>query len=200
MTLRDLDRTQKFAALDVLCAGFYDYPVPRYVIDAPASDYDGSLRELIDFFVEGRLTRGVPLIGLYDSSDLLGVGVVSPPQEGLVPPELELCQARAERRLGREAMERFEQYERACEATDPGYLAHYLGMIAVRPDVQGRGLGRQLIDAVKARARSDPISTGVTLNTELASNLPFYEKMGFTKGSEADVGSLHTWSFYWPRD
>lgn len=80
MTLRNLDRTQKFAALDVLCAGFYDYPVPRYVIDAPASDYDGSLRELIDFFVEGRLTRGVPLIGLYDSSDLLGVAVVSPPR------------------------------------------------------------------------------------------------------------------------
>ena len=73
-------------------------------------------------------------------------------------------------------------------------------MIAVRPDVQGRGLGRQLIDAVKARARSDPISTGVTLNTELASNLPFYEKMAFIRGSETDVGPLHTWSFYWPRD
>ena len=53
MTLRDLSRTQKFAALDVLCAAFYDYPVPRYVIEATASDYDGKLRELIDFFVEG---------------------------------------------------------------------------------------------------------------------------------------------------
>ena len=200
MTLRDLDRTRKFAALDVLCAAFYDYPVPRYVIDAADSDYDGKLRELIDFFVEGRLTRSVPLIGLYDSNDLLGVAVVSPPHESLPPRELEICQAQAERRLGREAMARFERYEKACEATDPGHVAHYLGMIAVRPDVQGRGLGRQLIDAVKARARSDPISTGVTLNTELASNLPFYEKLRFIKGSEADLGPLHTWSFYWPRD
>ena len=72
-------------------------------------------------------------------------------------------------------------------------------MIAVRPGVQGRGLGRQLIEAVKATARSDPISTGVTLKTELASNLPFYEKMGFRKGPEADVGSLHTWLFDWRR-
>ena len=200
MTLRDLDRTQKVDALDVLCAAFHDYPVPRYVIDMTASDYDGKLRELIDFFVEGRITRSVPLIGLYDSNALLGVAVVSPPQETPVPPELEVCQARAERLLGREAMARFERYEKACEATDPGYVAHYLGMIAVRPDVQGRGLGRQLIDAVKARARSDPISTGVTLNTELASNLPFYEKMAFIRGSETDVGPLHTWSFYWPRD
>ena len=144
------------------------------MIDVTASNYDGKLRDLIDFFVEGRLTRSVPLIGLYDSNALLGVAVVSPPQEAPVPSELEVCQARAERLLGREAMARFERYEKACEATDPGYVAHYLGMIAVRPDVQGRGLGRHLIDAVKARARSDPISTGVTLNTELASNLPFY--------------------------
>ena len=200
MTLRDLDRTKKIAALDVLCAAFYNYPVPRYVIDATACDYHGKLRELIDFFVEGRLTRSVPLIGLYDSNDLLGVAVVSPPQEAPVPRELELCQDRVERQLGPEAMARFERYEKACEATDPGHVAHYLGMIAVRPDTQGRGLGRQLIDAVKARVRSDSISTGVTLNTELASHLPFYEKMGFIKGSEADLGSLHTWSFYWPRD
>ena len=27
--------------------------------------------------------------------------------------------------------------------------------------------------------------------------LPFYEKVSFLKGSEADVGPLHTWSFYW---
>ena len=200
MTLRDLDRSQKDFALNILCAAFHDYPVTRYVVDEAASDYDGKLRELIDFFVEGRLTRYIPLIGLYDSNDLLGVAVVSPPQEVPAPRELVECQAQAEQRLGREAMARFERYERACEATDPGHVAHYLGMIGVRPDMQGRGVGRQLIDAVKARARSDPSSTGVTLNTESASNLPFYEKMGFIKGSEADVGPLHTWSFYWPRD
>jgi GNAT superfamily N-acetyltransferase len=200
MNLCDLDRSQKDAALDVLCAAFYDYPVPRYVIGEAASDYDSKLRELINFFVEGRLTRGVPLIGLYDASDLLGVAVVSPPQEIPPPPELEVCQVQAERRLGREAMARFEHYEKACKATDPGHVAHYLGMIAVRPDVQGRGLGGQVIEAVKGRARSDPISTGVTLNTELESNLPFYEKMGFIIGSETDLGPLHTWSFYWLRD
>jgi GNAT superfamily N-acetyltransferase len=200
MTLRDLDRSQKDFVLNILCAAFHDYPVTRYVIDEAASHYDGQLRELIDFFVEGRLARKIPLIGLYDSNDLLGVAVVSPPHEVPAPRELVECQARAEERLGREAMARFKRYERACEETGPGHAAHYLGMIGVRPDMQGRGLGRQLIDAVKARARSDRSSTGITLNTESASNLPFYEKMGFVKGSEADVGPLHTWSFYWRRD
>ena len=75
-------------------------------------------------------------------------------------------------------MARFDRYNEACEATDPGHVAHYLGMIGVRPDAQSRGLGRQLIDAVKNRARSDADSTGVTLNTELESNLPFLRENG----------------------
>ena len=44
-------------------------------------------------------------------------------------------------------------------------------MIGVRPDAQHRGLGCQLIEAVKDCARSDAKSTGITLNTECESNL-----------------------------
>ena len=156
MTLHDLDRSHKGAALDVLCAAFHHYPVTRYVIGEGDPEYGDKLRELIGFFVEGRLTRDVPLIGLYHADELLGVAVVSPPKEIPAPRELVEYHAQAERRLGRDAMARFGRYNEACEATDPGHLAHYLGMIGVRPDSQGRGLGRQLIDAVKDRARSDP--------------------------------------------
>ncbi len=200
MTLRDLDRRHKEAALKILCAAFHDYPVMRYVIGEPDTEYDEKLAELIGFFVEARLTRNVPLVGLYDSNDLVGIAVVSPPKEIPMPRELMDCHARVERRLGPEAMTRFDRYDGACEATDPGHIAHYLGMIGVRPDAQGRGIGRQLVDAVKDLAWSDPGSTRITLNTESESNLPFYEKMGFRKGSEADFGPLRTWSFYWPCD
>ena len=200
MTLRDLDRSHRDSALNILCAAFHDYPVMRYVIGEADPEYDGKLRVLIGFFVEARLTRNIPLIGLYDANELFGIAVVSPPKEIPVPPELAECRARVERRLGREAMARFDRYNEACEATDPGHVAHYLGMVGVRPDAQGRGIGRQLIDAVKDRARSHPESTGITLNTECESNLPLYEKVGFLKGSETDFGPLHTWSFYWPCD
>jgi ribosomal protein S18 acetylase RimI-like enzyme len=200
MTLRDLDRSYKVAALNVLCAAFHDYPVMRYVIGEADPEYDEKLRELIGFFVEARLTRNIPLIGLHDANDLLGVAVVSPPKEIPIPRELANCHAQVQRRLGREAMAQFDRYNEACEATDPGHVAHYLGMIGIHPEAQGQGMGRQLIDAVKDRARFHPESTGITLNTECESNLPFYEKVGFLKGSEADVGPLHTWSFYWPCD
>jgi GNAT superfamily N-acetyltransferase len=200
MNLRDLDRGDKVAALNILCPAFYDYPVMRYVIGEADPEYDGKIRELIGFFVEARLARSVPLIGLHDAGDLLGVAVVSPPEETSMPPELAECLGQVTRSLGQEAMARFDRYDEACEATDPGHLAHYLGMIGIRPDAQGRGLGGLLIEAVKDRTRSHPESKGITLNTECESNLPFYEKAGFIKVAEADVGPLHTWSFHWPCD
>lgn len=200
MTLQDLERSHKAAALNILCPAFHDYPVMRYVIGEFDPDYPGKLQELIGFFIEARLIRKVPLIGLRDGNELLGVAVVSPPEELPMPPELEACRAHVERRLGPNAMARFDQYDKGCEATDPGHFAHYLGMVGILPGAQGRGLGRRMIDAVKGRARSHPESAGVVLNTEIESNLPFYEKVGFRKVSESDVGPLHTWSFYWPCD
>jgi ribosomal protein S18 acetylase RimI-like enzyme len=197
LNICEVDRRHKAEALDVLCAAFHDYPVMRYVIGQADPDYDAKLRELIGLFVEARLTRNVPLIGVYEADQLLGIAVVSPPKEIPVPRELAECHARVERRLGPEAMARFDRYGEACEATDPGHLAHYLGMIAVRPGAQRRGLGHRLIDAVKELARSDPDSAGVTLNTESSGNLLFYERMGFRRGAEADFGPLHTWSFFW---
>ena len=55
MTLRDLDRSYKDSALNILCAAFHDYPVMRYVIGEADPEYDGKLRQLIGFFVEARL-------------------------------------------------------------------------------------------------------------------------------------------------
>jgi len=198
MTLYDLKRPQKVAAVRLLCAAFHDYPVMRYMIGECDAEYDEKLEELIGFFVEGRLARDVPLIGLNDGKDLLGVAVVSPPVESPMPPEFREYYARVERRLGAHAMERMCRYNQACDATDPGYVAHYLGMIGVRPDAQSRGLGRQIMNAVKEKARTHPESTGIVLNTETESNLSFYEKVGFRQVGETGVGPLHTWSFFWP--
>jgi GNAT superfamily N-acetyltransferase len=198
MSVRDLDRSHKSAALDILCAAFHDYPDTRYVIGEAEAEYDEKLRDLIGFFVDGRLIARCSADRTVSGRRPSWVAIVSPPTEIPMPRELAESHARVGRRLGSEAMARFERYNVACEATHPGHAAHYLGMIGVRPDVQGHGIGRRLIDAVKDRARSDPRSTGVTLNTECESNLPFYGKMGISQGLEVDVGPLHTWSFYWP--
>lgn len=56
----------------------------------------------------------------------------------------------------------------------------YFGMLAVSPDVQGRGLGRRLIAAAEDRARSAGCAVMdikvVNLRTDL---IAFYERLGY---------------------
>ncbi len=54
--------------------------------------------------------------------------------------------------------------------------------VSVRHDSQGRGLGRQLVEAAMGHARSAGLR-GVTLTTfaEVPWNAPFYERLGFRR-------------------
>lgn len=65
----------------------------------------------------------------------------------------------------------------------PGSL--YIGKFAVRPDRQGRGIGRQLMHAVETFARHAGYAT-LELNTriELAENHASFAAMGFAKTAE----------------
>ena len=141
-TVQEIGRDRKEDALDVLCAAFDDYPVMRYVVGPPDAGYADRVRELIGFFVEARLARNVPLLGLLDGAALAAVAVLSSPHDTPMPPALVERHARLQRCLGAAAMARFDAYDEACEATDPGHVAHYLGMIATHPRRRGSGGGR----------------------------------------------------------
>jgi ribosomal protein S18 acetylase RimI-like enzyme len=61
----------------------------------------------------------------------------------------------------------------------------YLGKLAVRPDLQGRGIGRQLVAAVE-RAALEASSSALELETriELVENHETFGRLGFKKVSE----------------
>ncbi len=65
----------------------------------------------------------------------------------------------------------------------------HIEQISVRPDHQGTGLGRALVDQVRAWAAEND-RTAVTLTTfsDVPWNRPLYEHLGFTVLAEGDVG------------
>jgi len=68
--------------------------------------------------------------------------------------------------------------------------AWYLSIVAVDPAVQGQGLGRQLLKPTLAEA--DSVGASCYLETFIARNLAFYEKLGFaarTRFREPTTGS-----------
>jgi len=74
---------------------------------------------------------------------------------------------------------------------------HHLNMIGVRRAQLHRGLARTLLEAIHAAAGADPESTGVSLTTERADNLKFYERFGYSVAGHARVDpELETWGLF----
>jgi ribosomal protein S18 acetylase RimI-like enzyme len=54
-----------------------------------------------------------------------------------------------------------------------------LEFLAVEPHQQGKGYGRDLLEAIHTLSEQDPQSTGVWLETANPNNIPLYERFGY---------------------
>jgi GNAT superfamily N-acetyltransferase len=84
---------------------------------------------------------------------------------------------RLARSLLPEALARVQVYHHVMEDLIPTAGSWYLGVLAVRPQSQARGLGRRLLDAVRLRA--DAASEPIVLETAAPDNVALYEHWGF---------------------
>jgi predicted N-acetyltransferase YhbS len=83
------------------------------------------------------------------------------------------------------------------ESHAPEQPAWLLDSIAVEPAVQGRGLGRALIEAGLARAHAGGM--GAFLSTGTPGNVAIYRRCGFEVVEEADApgGGPRIWFMRW---
>ena len=94
-------------------------------------------------------------------------------------------------------MERFLKYADVCDDTVPSWPHHYLGILGVRQDYQGQGIGAALVEATKREALSHSVSEGVPLNTEAVENHAFYERRGLEILKSCPADSIRTGSMVW---
>lgn len=81
-------------------------------------------------------------------------------------------------------------YTRRTRAAAPRGPHGYLVMVGVRPQAQGQGLGRRLVEDAIARTRGDPRAIGIALDTENEANVRLYEHLGFRKTASLDLGGV----------
>jgi GNAT superfamily N-acetyltransferase len=196
MLVKRLNRGAKNIAVEALAAAFHEYPVMRYVLLDAGERYDERLNALIGFFCESRLTRDWPLLGVRAGSILAAAAAVNTPGIRPRPPLLEQTYAELTRTIGSEAIARLEQFEAEANRHTPRRPHYYLGMIGVRPEFQGKGLARILMDRVHGMSESDPDSAGVCLSTENPSNVPLYRHFGYEVLGQSAVGGFETWCMF----
>jgi len=184
--------------VSALSQSFFDYPVMRYVLGS-TGDYAARLRALVTFFVQARIFRDEALLGVWGRpGELAGAALVSRPGSE-ASDELDRVRERVWERLGSEARARYDTFGRVAGSfvVEPDHL--HLNMVGVRPEAQGRGIGRALLDAVHDLSASHPESAGVALSTEVESKLPLYEHFGYeVLGSARVDDAFTTWALYRP--
>jgi ribosomal protein S18 acetylase RimI-like enzyme len=183
--------------VSVLAESFHDYPVMRFVL-GDDEEYDTRLETLVTFFVMARVLRDEALLGVRGADGLAAAALVSRPS---APSPDRLVDLREETWavLGAEERSRYEAFGEATMPFTPPVDHLHLNMIGVRRAAQGQGLGGRLLEAVHTRSAGDAGSAGVSLTTEVESNVALYQRFGYEVLGGAEVGSAFTtWGMYRP--
>jgi len=184
-------------ASEVLGKAFVGYPLADYMFEGVENETERRFGVMFRYLITARLVRGWPVFGAWLGNRIVGVAVVSEPGEEWSTPELDKLWNEATESMGKQAIERFLAYADRCDEGAPGGDYHYLGILGVLPQYQGNGYGRLLIDAVKKEADQSSASGGVLLNTESASNVAYYESVGFQIVDQRPIGRERTWAMLW---
>jgi GNAT superfamily N-acetyltransferase len=185
----------------VFSDAFYDYPVMRYVL-GPGPTYDERLHALVELFVSGRAYRNEPMLGVRDATGVLvGAATMTLPRSPDPPVPFTTFREARWAELGADARARYDAFVAATQRFPIALPHHHLNMIGVRRSRQGQGLARLLLAAVHELSHADDESCGVSLTTELASNVRLYEHFGYRVEGHAPVGpGLETWTLFRTQD
>ena len=92
--------------------------------------------------------------------------------------------------------ERMAIYEELATKYKPPAPHYYLGAIGTDPKMHGHGIGKQLLRSFCEVSASDPLSSGVYLETAVESNVGFYERAGFAETGRGTLGDATLWCMY----
>lgn len=185
--------------IDVMADAFRDYPLMRFVL-GPQGDVAGRTRRLVELFVTRRQRRAGPMLGVFDGQTgrLAAAAALTLPNEPDPPADLAAWVDSVWADLGPDELQRYTLYAGTWPVLEPT-PHHHLNMIGVRRAFAGQGMARSLLTAVLAMADADPGSSGVSLTTEVARNVTFYEHFGYRQVGHKQVApELESWGFFLP--
>ena len=182
--------------VSVLSESLPDSPLFRFLLEDGVDD-PVCLDRFVAFLVISRLLRKGVALGVRGAAGLDAAAVVSYPSVGSDSSELVALREETWAELGTGARQRYALFDRATDQFRLDAAHIHINMIGVRPAARGNGLGRTLLEAAHELSVFTPPSVGVTLCTELASNVSLCEHFGYEMVGSADIDSAFTtWGMY----
>jgi ribosomal protein S18 acetylase RimI-like enzyme len=177
-----------------LAAAFAQDPITQFLL-LPGPEYQARLAQFFSLLMRARMALHMPVILARGTSGIQGAAMGYATTRPAWPDDLSKEWDRFEKGVPG-LTERMAVYDEIAARGKPPGPHYYLGVIGIRPDVQGRGLGMQLLTSFCDLSMSDPLSSGVYLETASESNLRFYERAGFVETARGSMGRSTLWCMY----
>lgn len=194
----EIDPARAQEAGEVLTRALLPYPTMRWVCRSERPGFEERLRAIYRVAIRMQIAEGQPTLGLLRGERLLAVAIVHDPGREMTIRSALTGLVSSVLSPARSTMARGHRYESAIARARPRDPHHFLSVIGVRPEEQGRGHGRALMDAIHARADRDPRSAGVCLDTCDSRNRSYYERFGYEECARCRTGPLEQWILFRP--
>jgi ribosomal protein S18 acetylase RimI-like enzyme len=185
-------------AVGCLAAAFAEDPITGFLLQ-PGPAYRERVTQFFSLLMRARIELEMPVFvargvrGIDGAT--MGYSTVRPEWSAALTDEW----ARFENAVSG-LTDRMAIYDEVANQFKPPSPHYYLGVIGTHPTLQGSGIGTQLLESFCEVSASDPLSSGVYLETAQASNLKFYERAGFAETGRGNLGNATLWCMYLPHE
>lgn len=172
--IRNANPSDRAVVIETLTLSFARDPIIRFQFQDD-STYETRAAAFFGHYFDVRLNGG----DIYVADDGAGVSLWNPPGGNRLGNEFveEDWRRNVLPSLEQEELLRYESFKAVLDAMTPAEPHWYLGLLATRPDKQGAGVGRRLLEPMLHRAESETLP--VFLETANPKNVEIYARFGF---------------------
>ncbi|MCY9763935.1 GNAT family N-acetyltransferase [Paenibacillus alvei] len=169
-------------------------------VDSKASS---SVTAFVSFLFDKSFLLHEEVWGYFENENLLGAYIVEKPHaimlqkmKGIL---LILRLFPLLFQLSGSMLRHLNSYMRVTRSAAPPCAHHYLIMIGVKREEQGKGIGKALLYHLLNTVSTDMNSHGVALDTEKKENVSLYQKFGFTLNSKTHSDHLPVYCMFYQK-
>lgn len=193
MRIEYLTPNRKKEASELLASAFYDYKTIQNFINDKTSGYEIKLMYLIEYLCEVTFLYNDLVLAVIDNDEVVAAALVQMPVQKCIPEQITDMDVLLQDKIGTKAFRKFYNYEEMTNKYKPDCLHYYIDTIGVKPNRQGKGYGRYLLEEISELVKEDNTCDTICLFTETIENVLFYNHLGYRIYAEADFDSQHTW-------
>lgn len=181
-------------AVSRLAVAFAEDPITGFLLQT-GPGYRERVTQFFSLLMGARLALGMPVLVARDAMGIRGAAMGYDTARPQWPKRFADDWDRFESAIPG-LSERMAIYDEIADQGKPAVPHYYLGVLGLDPDLQGRGIGMQLLKAFCERSAADPLSAGVYLETANPSNVGFYERAGFEETGRGRLGDATLWCLF----